>query len=81
MITFDRPMQGGMAVVGGGEHFPELAGKAAWDRTRQVFTMPVKLKPAWDYELWLNRGKFDSFRSADGTPLQSVHVTFRTRGT
>jgi len=79
VITFDRPMGNGMAVVGGGEHFPKTTAKASWDASRKVFTVPVELKPDWSYEMWLNRGKFDSFRSADGTPLQPVHVTFATR--
>lgn len=80
VITFDRPMQDRMwSVVGGGEHFPELAGKPSYDKARKVLTVPVKLKPDWSYEFWLNRGKFDSFRSEDGTPLQPVKVTFSTR--
>jgi hypothetical protein len=41
----------------------------------------VKLKPDWDYEFWLNRGQFQSFQSAEGVPLESVHVTFRTGST
>ena len=47
--------------------------------TRMVCTVPVKLKPDWSYELWLNRGKFDSFRGEDGAKLRPVHVTFATR--
>ena len=38
----------------------------------------LKLKPNWSYEFWLNAGQFDSFRSAEGVPLESVHVTFKT---
>jgi hypothetical protein len=80
MITFDRPMQDRMwSVVGGGEHFPEIKGPPTYDKERRVLTLPVQLKPAWTYELWLNRGRFDSFRAEDGTPLESVHVTFETR--
>lgn len=80
VITFDRPMRdGGWAVVGGGEHFPELTGKPSYDQECKVLTVPCKLKPSWRYELWLNRGRFDTFRAADGTPLASVHVTFTTR--
>ena len=43
-----------------------------------VLTLPVRLKPSWSYELWLNRGRFQTFTSAEGVPLDSVHVTFRT---
>lgn len=81
VITFDRPMQDGMwSVVGGGEHFPKITGKPAYDQDRKVLTVPIELRPEWDYELWLNRGKYDSFRAADGTPLPPVQVRFRTRG-
>ena len=80
VITFDRPMLDRMwSVVGGGEHFPELKGKPSYDKERKVLTVPVALKPNWTYEFWLNRGRFDSFRAEDGTPLESVHVTFQTR--
>jgi len=79
-VTFDRPMKdGAWAVVGGGPHFPETTGRPSYDATRKVLTIPVKLKPEWDYELWLNRGKFDSFRSEQGGILEPVRVTFRTR--
>ncbi|MBM4060537.1 MAG: hypothetical protein FJ265_05510, partial [Planctomycetes bacterium] len=80
VVTFDRPMQDGTwSVVGGGEHFPKMVGKIAYDEARKVLTVPVELKPDWDYELWLNRGKYDTFRAEDGTPLVPVQVKFRTR--
>jgi hypothetical protein len=80
VVTFDRPMMdGAWAVVGGGPHFPKTTGKPSYDAARRVLTIPVALDPEWDYELWLNRGKFDSFRSADGVRLRSVHLAFRTR--
>jgi len=44
-----------------------------------VLTIPVELEPDHDYELWLNRGHYDSFQGREGVALESVHVTFRTR--
>jgi hypothetical protein len=80
VVTFDRPMlDGAWAVVGGGPLFPELTGKVSYDSTHTVLTIPVRLEPDHDYELWLNRGRFDSFQSADRVKLRPVHVTFRTR--
>ena len=80
VVTFDRPMRdGGWAFVGGGPNFPKVMGQPSYDDTRTTLTLPVELKPAWDYEFWLNRGRFNSFQSEDGVPLASVHVTFRTR--
>lgn len=78
VITFDRPMRdGAWAVVGGGEHFPKV-GKPFYDGKRTTLTIPVELQPEWDYEFWLNRGKYNSFQSEDGHRLRPVHVTFRT---
>jgi hypothetical protein len=78
-VTFSRPMRdGGWAFVGGGPKFPQTTGRASYDKTRTTVTLPVKLKPNWDYEFWLNRGRFNSFRSDAGVPLKSVHVRFRT---
>ncbi|HEX6811977.1 MAG TPA: DUF4932 domain-containing protein [Planctomycetota bacterium] len=80
VVTFDRPMKdGSWAVVGSGEHYPETTGKPSYDASRRVLTLPIKLKADWSYELWLNRGHFDSFRSEEGVPLQPVHVKFKTR--
>lgn len=80
-VTFDRPMlDGAWAVVGGGPHFPETTGRPSYDETHTVLTIPVRLKPDWSYELWLNRGRFDSFQSEERVKLRPVQVTFRTRG-
>jgi hypothetical protein len=78
-VTFDRPMQdGSWSLVGGGPHCPETTGRPNYDSKRTTWTVPVKLKPEWRYEFHLNRGQYDSFRSVDGVPLDSVHVTFTT---
>jgi hypothetical protein len=79
VVTFDRPMRNqSWAVVGGGEHFPKL-GKPGYDAERKVLTIPCELKPEWRYEFWLNRGQYQSFRSAGGEALAPVKVTFYTR--
>ena len=80
VITFDRPMQDGMwSVVGGGPNFPKIVGKPSYDAARKVLTVRVQLEADHTYELWLNRGRFNSFRSEDGGVLEPVHVTFKTR--
>jgi hypothetical protein len=79
-VYFDRPMKaGGWAVVGGGEHYPETPGKPRYEDGGTVFVLPVRLKPGWSYHFWLNRGRYDSFRSEAGVPLPSVEVNFKTR--
>ncbi len=79
-ITFSEPMvDKNWSVVGGGPDFPEITGDISYDKDRIVLTIPVKLKPSWTYRFWLNRGRFDSFRSTRGVPLSSVPVEFKTR--
>ena len=78
-VVFDRPMQdGSWAMVGGGPKYPETSGKPNYDAKRTTWTVPVKLKPNWEYEFWLNAGRFQTFQSEEGVPLKSVHVTFKT---
>ncbi len=79
-VVFDRPMRdGSWSLVGGGPHCPETTGKPSYDKSCRKWTVPVKLKPDWSYEFRLNSGSYDAFRSQDGTPLDSVEVTFKTR--
>ena len=67
------------SVVGGGANFPEVTGKPAYDASRTVWTVSVKLKSAWTYQLMLNSDRFHGFRSQEGVPLAPVAVTFTTR--
>ncbi len=79
-VVFDRPMRDGVwSMVGGGPHFPEISGKPSYDGTRRIWTVAVKLKPDWEYEFWLNSGKFMAFRSEEGVPLEPLRVRFKTR--
>jgi hypothetical protein len=38
----------------------------------------VRLRPSSPYELWLNRGQYQSFQSEQRVRLRSVHVQFTT---
>jgi hypothetical protein len=79
-VVFDRPMSdGSWSVCGGGPDFPETTGPPSYDQDRRVFSLPVKLKPAWTYHFMLNSSQYTAFRSADGVPLEPVEVTFTTR--
>jgi hypothetical protein len=79
-VIFDRPMKdNSWSLVGGGPHCPETTGKPHYDAKRTTWTVPVKLRPSWSYEYKLNYGRFDSFRSEEGVPLDSVAVTFETK--
>ncbi len=79
-ITFDRPMvDGNWAIVGGGPNYPETTGKPSYDQECRVLSLPVRLKPDWEYRFRLNSTRYDTFRSQDGIPLEPVAVNFRTR--
>ena len=79
-VVFDRPMRNGSwSMVGGGPHHPENTGKPSYDESHKIWTVPVKLKPDWSYEFMLNSESYDAFRSENGTPLDPVKVTFKTR--
>lgn len=78
-VVFDRPMQDrSWSLVGGGPHFPELTGLPHYDSGCTNWSVSIKLKPEWEYEFYLNRAQYDSFRSQDGVPVESVRVTFKT---
>jgi hypothetical protein len=79
-VRFDRRMADrSWSVCGGGEHYPELAGEIRYDEGCTVLTIPVRLKPNWEYQFALNCPAAQNFVSAAGVPLQPVMVSFRTR--
>ena len=79
-IHFDRPMkEHSWSMVGSGTHFPQINGNPYYHSQRMILSIPVKLKPGWQYEFWLNSEKYQGFVSAQGVPLVPVHVRFKTR--
>jgi hypothetical protein len=82
VVTFDRPMQDkswSVVTLGAQDQYPKTAGPLRYDAARKVFTMPVQLQPGKEYVFGLNGGRFQNFRSADGTPLVPVVVRFKTK--
>jgi hypothetical protein len=78
-VTFDRPMSDTTwSFCGEGPHFPEPTAAPHYDRTRTVWTAPVKLKPGWTYTFWLNSGEYKGFVSDEGAPLTPLFVSFTT---
>lgn len=78
-ITFDQPMAGGMSWTGGGENFPEFAGKPVWSADGRTCTAPVKLKPSHDYHLGINSVSFKNFANKLGVPAEPVDYKFSTK--
>jgi hypothetical protein len=81
IITFDRPMnKSSYAVMRFSDKFPPRSGKASYDETGTVFTIPVKLEPGKEYEFGLNSKSVFAFMSAKEEVLYPVVFRFRTRG-
>lgn len=57
----------------------ELPGDAVkYDKDNKTCVMTVKLKPETTYATWLNVGKFQNFKDADGNPAVPYLLVFRT---
>ncbi len=80
VVRFDRPMAAGFSWTGGGENFPTIPDgkKPKWSADRKTCTLPVTLKPNWEYRLGLNSVSYKNFAGADGVPLEPVVYEFRT---
>lgn len=78
--TFDKPLdptKGYSINYGreGKEHFP-IEGKPQFLDGGRSVKLPVKLKPNWNYSFTLMPL---AFASADGYPLETYTVNFKTR--
>ncbi|MCA9240774.1 MAG: Ig-like domain-containing protein, partial [Planctomycetales bacterium] len=76
-IKFDQPMSKGMSVVGGGENFPKMLGKASWKSSRTL-VLRVRLEPDHDYWLSVNSDRFQNFTNKAGEPAVPYPIQFRT---
>jgi hypothetical protein len=79
-VTFDRPLdpKAGYSInwgPGGGEHFP-IGKEIRFSEDGKTLTLPVTLKPDWEYAFVLT-GR--AFKTKDGYPLQPYTVKFRTK--
>jgi len=78
VITFDQAMsRGGMSIVGGGESFPKITGKARWRSTRTIL-VPIEFVPDHDYWLSINNERFTNFRSVGGEAAVPYPIKFST---
>jgi hypothetical protein len=80
-VVFNVPMGDGMSWTGGGEHYPKTpeGKKASWSKDHKTCTLPVELKPDWEYSLGLNSPSFKNFTGVSGIPLDPVAYTFKTK--
>ncbi|HEX8523681.1 MAG TPA: tetratricopeptide repeat protein [Tepidisphaeraceae bacterium] len=79
-VTFDRKMRNNSwSWTGGGETFPQSAGKISYDETLTTCTMPVKLEPGKVYWIGVNSPSFKNFKGGDGKPAQRYAICFATK--
>jgi len=79
-VTFDRPMMDqSWSWTGGGDTYPEIAGKIHYDQSRTTCTMPVKLQPGKVYWVGVNSPSHKDFKTPDRIPAQRYVILFATR--
>jgi RNA polymerase sigma-70 factor (ECF subfamily) len=62
-----------------GETFPKRQGEIHYLDDKRTCVMPVKLEPGQTYVVWLNRGRFNSFRDKDNHPSVPYLLVFQTK--
>ncbi|HPZ98264.1 MAG TPA: tetratricopeptide repeat protein [Phycisphaerae bacterium] len=81
-VTFSQPMTDqSWSWTGGGDTYPEVVGKVAYNATRTVCTLPVKLQPGKVYWVGVNSPSHRNFKSARGVPVPTYVILFATAGT
>jgi len=81
-VTFSQPMTDqSWSWTGGGDTYPEVVGKVAYNATRTVCTLPVKLQPGKVYWVGVNSPSHRNFKSASGVPVPTYVILFATAGT
>ena len=61
------------------ETYPNTIGKPQYQQDKRTCVLPVMLEPGKTYVIWLNLGKFQGFRDADGHAAVPYLLVFETR--
>ena len=77
VVAFDRDMEKGLSLCGGGPNYPKLEGKPRWETPKKL-VVEVALEPDHEYAIGLNCPAASNFRSAEGVALTPTEWTFRT---
>lgn len=76
-LHFDRAMAPGLAIFGDP---PEVTGKPAWDESKRVLRIPVRVQPGASYSLMLNSEETARIQGADGEALVPRVWKFSVKG-
>lgn len=61
------------------DKFPTLTGDPRYDASYTVNTLPVKLEPNTDYEIWINSNQFKNFVDQAGNSMAPYKLVFKTK--
>ncbi len=80
-VTFSEEMQDGSWswAYTTKNKFPELNGDPKYNENYTKNTLPVKLDPGKEYEIWINSQKFNNFKDKAGNPATPYKLVFKTR--
>jgi hypothetical protein len=80
-VTFSEEMQDGnwSWAYTNKSQFPEMTGDPSYTENYTKNTLPVKLEPNKEYEIWINSQKFKNFKDKSGNPAIPFRLVFKTR--
>jgi hypothetical protein len=61
------------------DKFPQITGDPSYDASFTINTLPVKLEPNREYEIWINTSQFKNFTDKVGNPATPYKLMFRTK--
>ncbi len=80
-VTFNEEMQDGnwSWAYTDKNRFPEMSGDPKYSEHNTKNTLPVKLEPNKEYEIWINSQKFSNFKDKSGNSAVPFKLVFKTR--
>lgn len=80
-VTFNEEMQDGnwSWAYTTKDKFPEITGQPVFSEKFTKNTLPIKLEPNKEYEVWINSEKFGNFKDKAGNSAAPFKLTFKTR--
>ena len=79
-VTFSEEMQDGnwSWAYTTKNTFPEMTGQPTYSENFTKNTLPIKLEPNKEYEVWINSQKFGNFKDKSGNSAIPYKLTFKT---
>jgi len=80
-VTFSEEMQDGSWswAYADKSKFPEMNGDPVYTDNYRKNTLPVRLEPNKEYEIWINTQEFGNFKDKSGNSAIPYKLAFKTR--